>query len=476
MRKANNEAVPRRCGLYLRISKYEGEGRSPGTVRQEKDCRAEARRRGWQVVEPIYLDDDRSALKRRPRYEDMVADLKAGVIDAVIAWHEDRLLRSNAELEDLVVLVEATGAQIITVCAGDVDLETPEGRFKARIQAAVARKESEDKSRRLRRMMQDKVEKGEPNGGGRPYGYRADRVTPEPAEAAIVVEVVARVAAGETLTRVAEDLNRRGVPTARGARWNLPNIRRMCVNPRYIGRRTHHGTDVGEALWPALVDETTWRRAQHLLTSEDRPKRRSARKYLLSGGLLVCGACGTPLRSKPSHTRTGPVATYACPPPNLGGCAGVNIRAEPTEELITEEVIRMVEKPAFAKALRARSGSDRSAVKTIRAIEAERDELAEALGSGAISMREFKIARAKQDQRLAQAQSAAVADQTTAAVARYAGRRGALREEWSKPEFSLDRKQAIIRAVIDHVVIDPVGRSGGKTFNPDRVQPPVWRV
>ena len=38
------------------------------------------------------LSDDKSAFKgKRQRYEDMLADLKAGVIDAVMVWHEDRL-------------------------------------------------------------------------------------------------------------------------------------------------------------------------------------------------------------------------------------------------------------------------------------------------------------------------------------------------------------------------------------------------
>ena len=205
------EQSQRRCGLYLRISKFEGEGRSGGSDRQEEDCRSEAGRRGWEVVE-VYLDDDRSAFsgKPRPAYERMVEDIKAGLIDAVVVWHEDRLLRSMVELEDLVILVDATGALIVTVTAGDVDLETPEGRLRARIQAAVARKESEDKSRRLTRKMAQLSSDGKSLGGQAPYGYRkvgfkgkddnglsVDSRTFEvvPEEAAIVTGIIERVAA-----------------------------------------------------------------------------------------------------------------------------------------------------------------------------------------------------------------------------------------------------------------------------------------
>ena len=235
------------------------------------------------------------------------------MIDAVVVWHTDRLHRSPRELEDFVTLIEVTGAKVVSVTGGDYDLDTSDGRFKARIMGSVAVKESEDKSRRLRRMHAEKITKGEPNGGGRPYGYQRDRMTPEPAEAAVVVEVVERIAAGQTLTAIAKDLNVRGVPTARGARWTIANVRRMALNPRYIGRRVHEGRDAGPAVYPGLVDEATWRRANALLRDPARPQRRTARRYLLGGALTICGNCGEPLRSKQLYGRNGDgAATYGC--------------------------------------------------------------------------------------------------------------------------------------------------------------------
>lgn len=57
-----------RAATYTRISRDE-EGLGLGVARQEQDCRALAERQGWQVVEPIYCDNDISAStrSRKPR-------------------------------------------------------------------------------------------------------------------------------------------------------------------------------------------------------------------------------------------------------------------------------------------------------------------------------------------------------------------------------------------------------------------------
>src|SRR3954469_7065600 len=172
----------RRAGIYTRISRFDGEGLSGGVVRQEDDCRAEAKRRTWDVG-GVYADDDKSAFsgKKRPAYVRLCDDIKAGVIDSVIVWDVDRLHRSPRELEDFVTLIEATGAVVVSVSGGDYDLETADGRFKARIMGAVARKESEDKSRRLRRKHAQLADTGKPNGGPRPMGYRRVGLERDPA-------------------------------------------------------------------------------------------------------------------------------------------------------------------------------------------------------------------------------------------------------------------------------------------------------
>ena len=141
-------------------------------------------------------------------------------------------------------------------------------------------------------------------------------------------------------------------------------MRRIALNGRYAKRQLRRGVDSGVSAYPAIVDEATWRQAVAVLTDPKRAKRRSSRKYLLSGGLLVCGNCGAAMRSKPTHDfRTGRVrTTYACPPkprPEAkapGGCGSVWIDATGVETLVVDAVIDHIESAEFAADLRRMIG------------------------------------------------------------------------------------------------------------------------
>ncbi|MEU7381202.1 MULTISPECIES: recombinase family protein [unclassified Streptomyces] len=97
-RRGSSDAV--RVGIYTRISK-DDEAEGLGVARQEEDCRLHCAARGWEVAR-VYEDNDLSAYKRkavRPEFRQMLEDLKAGLIDGVVAWDIDRFTRRPRELE-----------------------------------------------------------------------------------------------------------------------------------------------------------------------------------------------------------------------------------------------------------------------------------------------------------------------------------------------------------------------------------------
>jgi site-specific DNA recombinase len=65
--------------------------------------------------------------KPRPGYKALLAEVEAGEINAVIAWHTYRLHRSPAELEEYVTACESHGVKTYTVKAGNLDLSTASG-------------------------------------------------------------------------------------------------------------------------------------------------------------------------------------------------------------------------------------------------------------------------------------------------------------------------------------------------------------
>jgi site-specific DNA recombinase len=295
----------RRAAIYTRISQ-DREGAGLGVERQEADCRALAERLGWTIV-AVHSDNDLSAYtgKSRPGYLALLGDLRAGTADAVVVWHTDRLHRSPVELEDYIAVCERGGVPTQTVKAGPLDLATPSGRMVARQLGAVARYEVEHMIERQQRARLQAATDGRWSGGRRPYGYQADGVTVEVAEADILRWAAAQVLAGRALTAIVADLNRQGSTTSTGRPWKATELSRMLRRPRNAGLMQHRGQVVGPAGWPPILDEATWRGVCAVLSD---PRRRTnttvARRWLLSG-LAVCGVCGDPVRSTSAGTVHG---------------------------------------------------------------------------------------------------------------------------------------------------------------------------
>jgi DNA invertase Pin-like site-specific DNA recombinase len=207
--------------IYVRISK-DAQAKGLGVRDQEQDCRKLAERLGW-IVYRVFVDNDIRASKHsnkpRPAYLEMLQAMRDGVVQAVLCWDVYRLVRQPKELEEFLDIAEAAGITRLGTVSGDYDLSTPEGRFQARLWANIAANESEKTSQRHRRRQLQIAMDGLPNGGQRRYGYRhvvgENRLEVVPEEALVIREIAARVLAGESISAIARDLNRRGVPAAK---------------------------------------------------------------------------------------------------------------------------------------------------------------------------------------------------------------------------------------------------------------------
>jgi len=148
---APRAAIFTRVAIYNRISN-DPQGIEAGVERQRHDCEALAGRLGWQVHD-TYVDNDLSAWtgKRRPDYQRMLADIKAGKVDAVIVWHEDRLTRLPRELEEFADACLRAGVHRLVSCYGDTDFSNADDMLTLRIKGAVAKNQADAASRRLRR-------------------------------------------------------------------------------------------------------------------------------------------------------------------------------------------------------------------------------------------------------------------------------------------------------------------------------------
>jgi site-specific DNA recombinase len=459
-----------RAGIYARISS-DREGDNLAISRQLADCEQLAKTKGWQVVER-YIDADISAYggKRRPEYERMLEEIDAGAVQAVVVYHADRLHRHPRELEDFIDLCQLRRTKLATV-TGDIDLSTGDGQLVARIQGAVARKESDDKSRRITRKHQELAQAGRVSGGGtRPFGFEADRRTILSEEAAIIRDFVRRALAGDSLRSICSDLNRDGIRSVTGADWSPQTLRRILLSGRISGQREHKGEIVAKAEWEGIVTPAETQRLRAKLLDPERRTNRSARRYLLAR-LLRCGKCGARLGARPREDGS---RRYICVRgPGLAGCGSLMILAEPLELFIVEAVLYRIDSPELPRAMNGNrsdpEGNEWQA--EIERGENKRDELAALWAEGQISRSEWLTARRPIENRLDAARKRLAAINRTSALAPYLGRGEELRGRWA--EMTLTRQQQIVAALLEHVVVGP-GRRGFNRFDPSRLQP-VWR-
>ncbi|MFI6266025.1 recombinase family protein [Micromonospora sp. NPDC051006] len=387
-----------RAAIYVRISR-DREGGGLGVARQEEDCRELAARHGLTVAQ-LYSDNDLSAYsgKARPSYRRMLDDIAAARIDAVLAWHTDRLHRSPTELEEYISACEPRGVPTYTVKSGPLDFSTPSGRMMARQLGAVARYEVEHQVERQQRAKQQAAADGKWSGGRRPYGYEADGVTPRADEARVVAEATDAILSGASLRALAAELNARGLLTSTGRRWNATELRKVLLRARNAGLREHRGDIVGPAAWPPLVDEDRWRAVVGVLTHPGRRTQwSSARRWLLSG-LALCGVCGTPVRATLMSTTARSVPSYTC---KATRCVGRN--AVELDGYVSTIVVERLSRPDLATLLASHQRPHTAGLSlNATALRERLDGLAAAYADGAIDVRQLRQGSERLRARLAE--------------------------------------------------------------------------
>jgi DNA invertase Pin-like site-specific DNA recombinase len=441
-----------------------------GVARQIADCERLAEQKGWLVV-GCYVDDDVSAWSGRLRseYARMLGDLRAGSINAVLVYHLDRLHRQPKELEEFFEVCKDAGVDDLATVTGRIDLADPDGQFQARILGAVAKKESDDKSRRIRRKHLEIAAEGRVSGGGsRPYGYEADKVTIRPAEAVVVRECAQRLLAGEPVRSIAQRLNEQGVPTSTGGQWSPQSLRRILASPRISGQRAHHGEIVAAAEWPGIISGEDGARIRALLADPERRTNKAARRYLL-GGLLVCSHCGERLVARP---RTGGKRRYACAKGvGFSGCGRTYINADEVEEFVTEAVMHRVDSRDLQRARERRQQQAPEAERwlaEVGAAEEQLEELAAAYGQREITMGEWKAARQPIEQRLSAARKQLARATHGGLLDSYVGHSDRLRADWDG--LDLSQQHALVASVLDSVRVGPA-RKGYNRFDESRLEP-----
>jgi DNA invertase Pin-like site-specific DNA recombinase len=325
--------APRRVALYSRVSTYLQASDGISLEQQERAIREYCQRQGW--PEPVpYVDAGRSAYKEairaRPMFAKLLADVQAGTIDAVVVWHLNRWARRVRITHETIDLLSKAGVPLISL-AQQLDYSSALGKLTVTLLAGVAEFESDEKSEASKRTHADLRSQGKWSGGSPPFGALRDSdgyLQLDPAKAPTLARAL-DLAAATTHYKAAERLNAEGHPPPGTYRKQ-----RAFASSCWTRQSVYWLVAKGQWL---LSQPDPW--PQRYLAAASRPASppvARARTVRALTGLMRCGHCGSAVVYSADLRRN--VVRLRCERP---GCRRTYGHAWPHEEAVRARVARL---------------------------------------------------------------------------------------------------------------------------------------
>ncbi|USC16970.1 recombinase family protein [Rhodococcus sp. 11-3] len=466
----------RQAVIYARVS-ADTTGKARSVTEQEAECRELCESEGW-PVRSVVVDNNISASqwggKERPGYKQLLTTLRPG--DILVCWEPSRITRQPRELEDVIDLCVDRGV-ILGYVSGEIYDPSKARDRRAMRQDSVDSAYEADKARdRILRAHRANL-KARKAHGKIPFGYRAERDpdtgevlarVPHPTEAPVVQEAFLRVLAGEPLYTIAQDFNRRQVPSyGASVKWTQTSLGYLLRRATYAGLRTHKGEIVGPGTnWEPLIDEADWRKVQAILSNPSRRTQRGNAPSRLLSGIAVCGVCGAGVERIKGYKGRD---MYSCSAPQRH----VQRPQQAVDELAVEYMLSILSDPRMVARLSAAEDEGdhelADALETARALRQRLEEHYAEAAEGIISGRALGAIESRLQPQIDAAEARANSYMVDPVLAQVAGPDA--RQRWEALSFAQQRE--VLRAALS-VVIRPAGR-GRRNYDVAETVDISWR-
>lgn len=366
-----------RAAGYCRVSTEEQAEHGFSLGEQERTLREDAERRDERWT-GAYVDAGLSgrSKEKRPQLNEMLAAADRGEFDVLVIPALDRLARNARDAHEIFARLERAGVTIRSL-RGEVDTSTATGRLMTGVMASLAEFESNVIGERTRGGKAAAARSGRPNGGPRRFGFdqRNGQLIPRPNEIAVVERIMREAVAGRSQTEIAAGLNADGHTTARGKRWNQPQISQLLADPIWVGvLRNNQGE---RRVYEPFVPVELWQAVQNTLRGPDGPRAgRASQRFLLGSGLLRCGACGSAMQVKREQKGYGFYEVYICSGRSSGAhpdCPQSAVQRAAVDSAVLAYFERVgLDVEATRRELAARSERERTELRALRG-QAERE-------------------------------------------------------------------------------------------------------
>ncbi|MFD7553007.1 recombinase family protein [Streptomyces sp. NPDC059835] len=463
-----------------------------GVLKQRDDVVQLAAQFDREVI--FYEDNNLSAFKRnvkRPKFLQMLNDLKAGRLGGIVVWDIDRFARQPKDLELAIDIYEeaaerkkhATRYIFETGSGQNFDLSTPDGRFSARLFVNIANKSSADTGRRIKRDNDAKARKGAYHGGTLAYGWDTeDREKLDSKAARLVNQAIDDRLAGDNVHTIMAMLYEAGALNPNtGKPFTWAGTKTLIFRPRNWGIRIHRGEPQLDAdgnyimgHWaPLCVDNEgnpdldKFEMLKALQTDTIEPQDKTTVKYMLSR-IVRCGRCMYPMVGKPVWIRGKKSQTFAynCNKTHPDACGKMGVSGPRVDKLIQELVWAQVLKASKERLIEERTAPWENEAE-LQDVEEQIKELRALWDAKKVRAASYVTAKDDLEARRSALKAERAFSRSTPAIRAITPE--LLEKGWAG--ISTERQRKIIRTVLSAVIVHPSEGGKGGAFDPSRIEP-----
>ena len=244
--------------IYTRVSTdAQGEDSKVSLPEQERMAKACIESKGWTYTK-TYEDNGYTGRNReRPALKQMIADIQAGDIEAVVVFKLDRL--SRKQMDTLYIIEEVLLKNNVDLVSLNetLDTSTPWGRAMIGVLSAFNQLESDNIALRTAVGRYAKTREGGYGGGKPPIGYKAvdGELVIVPEEAEIVRLIFDLRKKGMTLIGITEEVNKRGYRSKKGNEFKHSAIAAILNNKDTYRGNWKYGKEKAEGTHEAILED-----------------------------------------------------------------------------------------------------------------------------------------------------------------------------------------------------------------------------
>ncbi len=341
----------------------------------------------------VYEDAGISAknIKGRPAFQEMLADMKQGKINYIVAYKLDRVTRSVRDLEELIAQLEMHNTYL--VCdKDDVNTSTANGRFFVRMLTVLSQLEIEIVSERTKFGLNGAIKSGHLPGIV-PLGYKKDnnkKTIIDETTKDVVIRIFNMYLEGKSYQQISNTLNKEKVLYPK--HWRDTTIMKMIDNKVYMGdyekgKSNTKDTIVYMNVVEPIISRAMWNEAQYQKEKNQRSYTRD-RVYIFFQK-LKCPKCNRIMKCKGSGGTKKKYMYYTCE-----HCK-IYYREDKIEKCLQRFILELIEYDMAVKKYFLPILADKKETKTekldqeIDTLQKQKERIKKAYVSGIVEMEDF---------------------------------------------------------------------------------------